>query len=228
VSVLCYIALGIFSKFFSKDVENTDSKQLCFDRNFFIAILSSVLGLVVFLNGIVILYKYIKGFRSAAPFFEGLFATFSGPVFVLIGVCYGLGKSFFKDNELLSLFPVAWGASRTINIFFSYNMVSNVAWNLSDVLAAIFVSLFLLNHAKCIAGIDDPKKVIHVQLYGVTAAIFIFVYTTRNFIESGLTTGGSFFATICSKCVVDTLFALYALFVVFGTSFVGEPKSVSN
>ena len=187
-SVVCYVAIGIITKISHKKGEESGEPCVCsfkFNKNLVAACFSCFLGVVVLLNGISILAKYVDGYRSASPIFEGIFAVLTGPVFLLAGVCYGTGKNFFENNELLLLAPVAWGASRSINIFLSYNMVSNVAWNLSDVLAVIFSSLFLLNYAKCIAKRDDAKKVGHTFWYGFSSVMFFLICTTKSFITYG-------------------------------------------
>ena len=219
-SVVCYVAIGFILKFSQKNGELKDF-GVVISKNYVVAAVSSVLGLAVLINGFVILSKYISGFRSASPVFEGIFAVLGGAVFVLTGVCFGLGKNLFKNNELLLLCPVAWGASRSMNIFFSYNMVSNVAWNLADVLATIFASLFLLNHAKCLAKREDIKKVGHTFWYGFSAFMFIFIYTTRSILSKGkdflnLSPDNSgIIGAISSSWVVDVLMALYILSVLF-------------
>ena len=219
-SVVCYVAIGLILKFSQKNGELEDF-EFTIRKNYVVAAVSSILGLAVFTNGFVILSKYISGFRSASPFFEGVFAVLAGAVFVLTGVSFGLGKNFFKNNELLLLCPVAWGASRSLNVFLSYNMVSNVAWNLADVLATIFISLFLLNHAKCIARREDVKEVGHTFWYGFSAFMFIFIYTTRSVISRGkdflsLAPGNNgIIEVVSSVWVVDALMALYVLSMLF-------------
>ena len=220
VSVVCYVAIGLILKFSQKNGELEDF-EVAASKNYTVATVSSILGLAVLTNGLMILSKYISGFRSASPFFEGVFAILAGAVFVLTGVSFGLGKNLFKNNELLLLCPVAWGASRSMNIFFSYNMVSNVAWNLADVLATIFISLFLLNHAKCLARREDVKKVGHTFWYGFSAFMFIFIYTTRSIVSRGkdflnlAPDNNGIIGIVSSVWVVDALMALYILSVLF-------------
>ena len=219
-SIVCYVAMGLIFKFSQKNGELKDL-EFVIRKNYVAAAVSSVLGLAVLVNGFVVLSKYISGFRSASPVFEGIFAVLAGPVFVLTGVGFGLGRNLFKNNELLLLCPVAWGASRSMNIFFSYNMVSNVAWDLSGVLATIFASLFLLNHAKCLAKREDIKKVGHTFWYGFSAFMFILIYTTRSIISKGkdflnlAPDNNGIIGVISSIWVVDVLVALYVLSVLF-------------
>ena len=221
ISLVCYILMGIIVRFSYKNQGKVD-EIFNIGKNYVAAIVSCALGVSVTINGVMILIKYINGFRSFSPLFEGLFAILAGPAFVLAGVCYASGKNFFKNDELVALAPVAWGASRTINIFLRYNMVSNVAWNLSDVLATIFISLFLLNQAKCIAQREELKKCSKMRLYGYSAAMFILIYTTRTIVTKGKdflclppdNTG--IVGVISSVWIIDVLVAFYILSVVTG------------
>lgn len=216
-SAIGYAVIGVISRI-SRDSKN-DGDAFGINKNVFAAFFSCILGVAIVLNGVTVLAGYINGFRSASPIFEGLFAVLTGPVFILNGLCYGTGKNFFKDNELLLLFPVAWGASRSINIFLDYNMVSNVAWNLSDVLATVFVSLFLLNHAKCVAKREEVKKVGHTFWYGFSAIMFIIIYITRGFVtNSGSFTASTFrgnsLGFVSSVYFVDILFVMYVVSIL--------------
>ncbi len=221
ISLICYVFMGILVKVSYRNQGKVD-EVFEMGKNYFAALFSAILGVVVTINGIMILAKYISGFRTMSPLFEGFFAILAGPIFILTGVSYAMGKDFFKNNELLALVPVAWGASRTINIFLSYNLVSNVAWNLSDVLAIIFISLFLLNQAKCIAQRDEPGKCTRMCLYGYAAVMFTLIYTTK-----GILTGNQDFlrlppestgiiSVISSIWFIDVVAALYIFSVVVG------------
>lgn len=188
-----FVVMGLCSKFLpgAKKIEHNCDEESCSKVPFgcfvcksgLVAIISVLLGIFVSVNGVMILQKYISGVRNFYPLAEGIFASAAGVIFILTGVCYGIGKNFFINNELLAVLPVAWGAARSIGIFLRYHVVSNVAWELSDVLATVFLSLFLLNHAKCLANREDSKKENHLRLYGYSAAMFLLVYVSRKLLD---------------------------------------------
>ncbi len=188
-----FFVMGLCSKFLpgARKIEHNCGEESCSKVPFggfvckssLVAIISVLLGIFVSVNGVMILQKYISGVRNFYPLAEGIFASAAGVIFILTGVCYGVGKNFFINNELLAVLPVAWGAARSIGIFLRYHVVSNVAWELSDVLATVFLSLFLLNHAKCLANREDSKKENHLRLYGYSAAMFLLVYVSRKLLD---------------------------------------------
>ena len=232
-NVVGFVVMGLCSKFFPniRNVNCDCSEEICDKRPFkgvlvcrsgFVAIISVLLGVFVSANGVMILQKYISGVRNFYPLAEGIFASAAGVIFVLTGVCYGIGKNLFVNNELLAVLPVAWGAARSIGIFLRYHVVSNVAWELSDVLATVFLSLFLLNHAKCLANREDSKKENHLRLYGYSAAMFVLIYISRTLLDckfdlsnlANIVGDSNLIYVTFSFLAVDALIFFYILSVV--------------
>ena len=235
IGLAAFLLIVLVTKFFSKSSCNSccgGEVGFKVNKNPFLALVAMAFGIVVCIDGIMMLISYVNGYRFGSPLSEGIFATIGGPVFALTGVSHLLGKNLFKDNELLTILPVAWGAARTINIFLSYNITSNVAWNLSDVLAIIFSSLFLLNHAKCIANREDPKKLNNLRLYGCSAVMFLVMYTTKGILAgtafSDLDTNNVAFSFISNAYFVDIVMALYTLTVVINTELCCNNKECST
>ena len=235
LNVIGYVVMALCAKFFPdlKKGNNACGTGLCNSREIFaerftcrnglVAFISVVFGIFVCVNGVMILQKYITGVRNVSPLAEGIFAAAAGIIFILTGVCYGIGRNLFVNNELLTILPVAWGVSRSINIFLRYHVVSNVAWELSDVLATVFLSLFLLNHAKCLANRrEDLKRKSHMRLYGYSAALFALVYISKKLLEckfdlanlASINGGSSVFYAVFGFLMVDASAFFYILSVL--------------
>lgn len=236
INIVGFVVMALVAKFLRDPDDEFSSCSSCAERpdecdslpdsrisrNGFAMFFSIILGVVTSINGVIMLQKYITGFRSANPFFEGVFAVAAGIIFILTGMCYKTGRNLFKNNELLAIIPVAWGVARTVNIFLKYHVTSIVAWNLADVLATVFLSLFLLNHAKYLAGRED-FRLSRLRLYGCSAILFILLYVSKALLDCNgnlLSLSSSKNGILCvifSSITVDVLALVYILAVILST-----------
>lgn len=142
-------------------------------KNVITSIFSLLAGVFLGAESITKLLNYINGYRDIMQLVLSLFGIASGIVFVMIGICYFIGKNIFKNREILVLIPVVWSIIRLFERFSVYSSVSRYPWEMLDEIVVIFVTLFLLNLARVFANIDNAGKLRGLFVFGYLSVIFI-------------------------------------------------------
>lgn len=142
-------------------------------KNVSTSIFSLLAGVFLGAESITKLLNYINGYRDIMQLVLSLFGIASGIVFVMIGICYFIGKNIFKNREILVLIPVVWSIIRLFERFSVYSSVSRYPWEMLDEIVVIFVTLFLLNLARVFANIDNAGKLRGLFVFGYLSVIFI-------------------------------------------------------
>lgn len=142
-------------------------------KNVSTSIFSLLTGVFLGAESITKLLNYINGYRDIMQLVLSLFGIASGIVFVMIGICYFIGKNIFKNREILVLIPVVWSIIRLFERFSVYSSVSRYPWEMLDEIVVIFVTLFLLNLARVFANIDNAGKLRGLFVFGYLSVIFI-------------------------------------------------------
>lgn len=154
-----------------KDFSFTVNKNV--NKNVSTSIFSLLTGVFLGAESITKLLNYINGYRDIMQLVLSLFGIASGIVFVMIGICYFIGKNIFKNREILVLIPVVWSIIRLFERFSVYSSVSRYPWEMLDEIVVIFVTLFLLNLARVFANIDNAGKLRGLFVFGYLSVIFI-------------------------------------------------------
>ena len=142
-------------------------------KNVITSIFSLLAGVFLGAESITKLLNYINGYRDIMQLVLSLFGIASGIVFVMIGICYFIGKNIFKNREILVLIPVVWSIIRLFERFSVYSSVSRYPWEMLDEIVIIFVTLFLLNLARVFANVDNAGKLRGLFVFGYLSVIFI-------------------------------------------------------
>lgn len=142
-------------------------------KNVITSIFSLLAGVFLGAESITKLLNYINGYRDIMQLVLSLFGIASGIVFVMIGICYFIGKNIFKNREILVLIPVVWSIIRLFERFSVYSSVSRYPWEMLDEIVVIFVTLFLLNLARVFANVDNAGKLRGLFVFGYLSVIFI-------------------------------------------------------
>ena len=142
-------------------------------KNVITSIFSLLAGVFLGAESITKLLNYINGYRNIMQLVLSLFGIASGIVFVMIGICYFIGKNIFKNREILVLIPVVWSIIRLFERFSVYSSVSRYPWEMLDEIVIIFVTLFLLNLARVFANVDNAGKLRGLFVFGYLSVIFI-------------------------------------------------------
>ena len=148
-----------------KDFSFTVKKNV--NKNVSTSIFSLLTGVFLGAESITKLLNYIMQLVLS------LFGIASGIVFVMIGICYFIGKNIFKNREILVLIPVVWSIIRLFERFSVYSSVSRYPWEMLDEIVVIFVTLFLLNLARVFANVDNAGKLRGLFVFGYLSVIFI-------------------------------------------------------
>ena len=154
-----------------KDFSFTVNKNV--NKNVSTSIFSLLTGVFLGAESITKLLNYINGYRDIMQLVLSLFGIASGIVFVMIGICYFIGKNIFKNREILVLIPVVWSIIRLFERFSIYSSVSRYPWEMLDEIVVIFVTLFLLNLARVFANVDNAGKLRGLFVFGYLSVIFI-------------------------------------------------------
>lgn len=154
-----------------KDFSFTVNKNV--NKNVSTSIFSLLTGVFLGAESITKLLNYINGYRDIMQLVLSLFGIASGIVFVMIGICYFIGKNIFKNREVLVLIPVVWSIIRLFERFSVYSSVSRYPWEMLDEIVVIFVTLFLLNLARVFANVDNAGKLRGLFVFGYLSVIFI-------------------------------------------------------
>ncbi len=154
-----------------KDFSFTVNKNV--NKNVSTSIFSLLTGVFLGAESITKLLNYINGYRDIMQLVLSLFGIASGIVFVMIGICYFIGKNIFKNREILVLIPVVWSIIRLFERFSVYSSVSRYPWEMLDEIVVIFVTLFLLNLARVFANVDNAGKLRGLFVFGYLSVIFI-------------------------------------------------------
>lgn len=154
-----------------KDFSFTVKKNV--NKNVSTSIFSLLTGVFLGAESITKLLNYINGYRDIMQLVLSLFGIASGIVFVMIGICYFIGKNIFKNREILVLIPVVWSIIRLFERFSVYSSVSRYPWEMLDEIVVIFVTLFLLNLARVFANVDNAGKLRGLFVFGYLSVIFI-------------------------------------------------------
>ena len=154
-----------------KDFSFTVNKNV--NKNVSTSIFSLLTGVFLGAESITKLLNYINGYRDIMQLVLSLFGIASGIVFVMIGICYFIGKNIFKNREILVLIPVVWSIIRLFERFSVYSSVSRYPWEMLDEIVIIFVTLFLLNLARVFANVDNAGKLRGLFVFGYLSVIFI-------------------------------------------------------
>lgn len=142
-------------------------------KNVITSIFSLLAGVFLGAESITKLLNYINGYRDIMQLVLSLFGIASDIVFVMIGICYFIGKNIFKNREILVLIPVVWSIIRLFERFSVYSSVSRYPWEMLDEIVVIFVTLFLLNLARVFANVDNAGKLRGLFVFGYLSVIFI-------------------------------------------------------
>lgn len=154
-----------------KDFSFTVNKNV--NKNVSTSIFSLLTGVFLGAESITKLLNYINGYRDIMQLVLSLFGIASGIVFIMISICYFIGKNIFKNREILVLIPVVWSIIRLFERFSVYSSVSRYPWEMLDEIVVIFVTLFLLNLARVFANIDNAGKLRGLFVFGYLSVIFI-------------------------------------------------------
>lgn len=154
-----------------KDFSFTVNKNV--NKNVSTSIFSLLTGVFLGAESITKLLNYINGYRDIMQLVLSLFGIASGIVFIMISICYFIGKNIFKNREILVLIPVVWSIIRLFERFSVYSSVSRYPWEMLDEIVVIFVTLFLLNLARVFANVDNAGKLRGLFVFGYLSVIFI-------------------------------------------------------
>ena len=199
----------------------TTGSDIVIKKNLIVSICSVTSAILIIFDSFVRLISYINVYRDLMQFFIGIFGILSGVTFVIIGVSYYKEKNLFKSQNFITLFPPIWGIFRLLELFFIYNSVSNSPWEMIDEIAVIFLLLFLFNQARTFANVKNIKKVKNMFLWGVPSSIFIFLYTSLNFINY-MSNINNFEFNSFIKSLSDLSIAIYIILFLFSINLKNE------
>ena len=199
----------------------TSDRKLVIKKNLIDSICSVTSAVLIIFDSFVRLISYINVYRDIMQFLIGIFGILSGITFAIIAVSYYKGKNLFKSQNFITLFPPIWGIFRLLELFFVYNSVSNSPWEMVDEIAVIFLLLFLFNQARTFADVKHTKKIRNMFLWGIPSSIFIFLYTSLNFVNY-MSNINSFEVNSFTTLLTDLSIGVYIILFLFTINIKNE------
>ena len=92
----------------------------------------------------------------------------------LLAAAYGhaVGQNLWRRHPLPALLPALWGCVCLVVLFITYAAAVNIAENVYDTFAVVFLLLFFFAYAKLHAGIEPEKAACGALRYGLMAILF--------------------------------------------------------
>lgn len=103
-----------------------------------------------------------------------LLGILAGMVLIFTGYGYSVGRNVFAGHPLAALLPPLWGCFCLFSLFVAYVGIVNVAQNVYNTLAVVFLLLFLFTQAKLFAGVESGKAAQRVRMFALPAVLFLF------------------------------------------------------
>lgn len=137
------------------------------------AVLSVLSGLALALQSVV----SMASDASRSPFIYmilALLGILAGGVLIFTGYGFSIGQNVFANHPLAALLPPLWGCFCLFSLFIAYVGIVNVAQNVYNTLAVIFLLLFLFTQAKLFAGVESGKAAQRIRMLALPAVLFLF------------------------------------------------------
>lgn len=145
-----------------------------------------------------------------------LLGILAGGVLIFTGYGFSIGKNLFENHPFASLLPPLWGCFCLFALFISYVGIVNVAQNVYNTLAVIFLLLFLFTQAKLFAGVEGGKAAQRLGLFGMPAALFLFATGIPGSAallagaqQNGFFPAGLYFVNVVMGCYVLVFLAAF-------------------
>lgn len=137
------------------------------------AVLSVLSGLALALQSVV----SMASDASRSPFIYmilALLGILAGGVLIFTGYGFSIGQNVFANHPLAALLPPLWGCFCLFSLFIAYVGIVNVAQNVYNTLAVIFLLLFFFTQAKLFAGVESGKAAQRIRMFAFPALLFLF------------------------------------------------------
>ena len=184
-----------------------------------LAILSAVLGVVMMLNGFVVLWQLIASVRATLAsqyIFQLPAGALLSALHILTAVLGGLvflrlAISYFQENianreSKAFLFPLAWSLICCVELFRDYPQIVGMPERMLFLLCLLAFTLFLTGQSRILGDVDFEKGIRWVNGFGLCAALFGLTMTVGEIAAHSSMTLPIFDA------VLAFVLALYCLF----------------
>ena len=184
-----------------------------------LAILSAVLGVVMMLNGFVVLWQLIASVRATLAsqyIFQLPAGALLSALHILTAVLGGLvflrlAISYFQENianreSKAFLFPLAWSLICCVELFRDYPQIAGMPERMLFLLCLLAFTLFLTGQSRILGDVDFEKGIRWVNGFGLCAALFGLTMTVGEIAAHSSITLPIFDA------VLAFVLALYCLF----------------
>ncbi len=208
-SLLCvFVLLFITMSLLCKNVPET----VKFQKNILSGIFATVLGIVMAYEGINELYllfiSIIEQKNAIKTIILSATTILASFVFLILAFCQFYGKNIFLKVPVMALVPTVWAAIRLILIFMYNTSIASTAADMLDVLAVVFLLLFLFTQARMLAGMDGKNIPKRLFAFGMSAVLLILLYDVPilSLKAVGVSNSVSGYGTFC---MIDLLLAAY-------------------
>ena len=141
---------------------------------------------------------------------ENIFGLAAGAAFLYLAFCFYSGFQRSGLQGMLALPMVIWQAVSMVERYISFRQVNTVSDQFIETMYLVFVTLFLLANARCVAGTPKSRRV--CVLWGLLAAHFGLVLIAGQM--GGMTVlGGDISGPPVLQMLIIAAMALYALVV---------------
>ena len=159
--------------------------ELC--KNNFLSVLAFLAGGLLLINGAVNIFTLFTAAEvEIVLLFAGIFSILTGVIFFVLGRGFLSGKNIFLQHPLIILVPILWLIIRLYQFFSIYKNTAIQVQNMSGEIAVIFLLLYFTHFAKLISGMYGEKVYKKLNMYGLSAALFVFMASTYSFFQMAL------------------------------------------
>lgn len=97
-------------------------------------------------------------------------------VFVVLGLNHFVGNGGVKGLAVFYLIPAVWSALRLVICFMDFTTISIKVADVTNLVAYIFLTLFLFNYAMVVALMKGKSPVKSTFIYGMPATVMLIAY----------------------------------------------------
>lgn len=150
-----------------------------------LAVFSGLLGVVMMLNGVVVVWQLIASIRSnlaAGYAFQlpagALLSILQIPTAILGGLVFlRLAVSYFQENianrnSKAFLLPLAWSLITCVELFRDYPQIAGMPERMLYLLCLLSFTLFLMGQSRILGDVDFEKGIRWANAFGLCAALF--------------------------------------------------------
>ena len=208
-SLLCvFVLLFITMSLLCKNVPQT----VKFQKNILSGIFATALGIVMAYEGINELYllfiSVIEQKNAVKTIILSSATILASFVFLILAFCQFYGKNIFLKAPVMALIPTVWAAIRLILIFMYHTSIASTATDMLDVLAVVFLLLFLFIQARMLAGMDGKNIPKRLFAFGMPAVLLILLYNVPILSLKAVGASNSV-SGYGAFCIIDLLLAVY-------------------